>query len=169
MILIETDDADICREMLSGFQERKTINISGKDFILTDITRNYCTFRGASVEAKGDFVMREKWGGVGFPPVGTVCDIELENGLAKWGRVKILFIGSDHAIFVGEHGEQHFLLKDIKFRPIRTKEQIAADLADKEIKKIAEIICRDGVFDIYDPELMESAVALYDSGLRFQN
>jgi hypothetical protein len=48
-----------------------------------------------------------------------------------------------------------------------TPEQIAAELANQEIKKIATIICRDGAFDIDDPEVTESAVALYDAGLRF--
>ena len=52
------------------------------------------------------------------------------------------------------------------FRPIRTPEQIAAELADQAIKEIAGIICRDGAFDIDDPEVTESAVALYDAGYR---
>ena len=63
----------------------------------------------------------------------------------------------DGLLYYGEPNE---------FRPIRTPEQIAAELTDQAIKEIAGIICRDGAFDIDDPEVTESAVALYDAGYR---
>lgn len=106
--------------------------------------------------------IKRPWSGEGLPPVGVVC---MANGYQvvivahHCNGIHAIYAESevDGLLYYGEPNE---------FRPIRTPEQIAAELADQAIKEIAGIICRDGAFDIDDPEVTESAVALYDAGYR---
>lgn len=102
------------------------------------------------------------WSGEGLPPVGVVC---MANGY----QVVIVahHCNGIHAIYAeSEYDGLLYYGEPNEFRPIRTPEQIAAELTDQAIKEIAGIICRDGAFDIDDPEVTESAVALYDAGYR---
>ena len=65
------------------------------------------------------------WDGIGFPPIGI--DFEWRYGDHAWKTGRALYIGSVYAILVANDGEQHYYLRDMQFRPIRTPEQIAAD------------------------------------------
>lgn len=118
------------------------------------------------------------WNGDGNPPVGELIEALWSASGDVWLKT-IVFAFNEHEqpIHRWEEGPKKYEYQASPlvgigsnkpyFRPIRTPEQIAAELADQAIKKIAVIICRDGAFDIDDPEVMESAVALYDAGLRF--
>ena len=116
--------------------------------------------------------------GEGLPPVGVKVLImnPEEFAITDYGQE---FVGEEctlRAVFVNDldyrmvavekvGGACCCFLSEMCF-PIRTPEQIAAELTDQAIKEIAVIICRDGAFDIDDPEVTESAVALYDAGYR---
>lgn len=127
-----------------------------------------------SVFAKSDerFVCRPttpSWSGEGLPPAGVVCEYRVCDG--PWYKCEIRYTikhpdGGVIAYCPHLDHEQALYAPYCQFRPIRTPEQIAAELADQAIKEIAGIICRDGAFDIDDPEVTESAVALYDAGYR---
>lgn len=109
------------------------------------------------------------WTGEGLPPVGVVCEYRVCDG--PWYKCEIRYTikhpdGGVIAYCPHLDHEQALYAPYCQFRPIRTPEQIAAELADQAIKEIAGIICRDGAFDIDDPEVTESAVALYDAGYR---
>lgn len=120
------------------------------------------------------------WSGEGLPPVGTVLEaIDKEINGGTWSKMVVLAVGKhgqDDCLMVAEviEGQSRpgamvaslYTGWERSFRPIRTHEQIAAELADQAIKEMVSIICRDGAFDIDDPEVTESAVALYDAGYR---
>jgi hypothetical protein len=103
------------------------------------------------------------WSGEGLPPVGVVCEVEKDTGRALWHKVKILYMGSEHAIVFGEHGEQHFLLRGVKFRPIRTPEQIAAHEKKLAVERMSLIV---GDIDTV-PTWTDALSVFYDAGLRF--
>lgn len=108
------------------------------------------------------------WSGDGLPPVGTVCELSSQG--APWGIGTIQYTAENVVVWRWNNqvpGQACACYKhEVSIRPIKTQAQIAAELADQAIKKIAAIICRDGAFDIDDPEVSESAVALYDAGYR---
>lgn len=113
------------------------------------------------------------WSGEGLPPVGVVCELRCLP-VGGWGKAEIKYMSETQCVWLWlrEDGGYQVELAEVPdetrmaFRPIRTPEQIATELADQAIKEIAGIICRDGAFDIDDPEVTESAVALYDAGYR---
>ncbi|WP_054077222.1 hypothetical protein [Pseudomonas amygdali] len=69
------------------------------------------------------------WNGEGLPPVGTVCErrfLYVEG--SSWRQITICFIGEQKIFYRDEAGEEWANLPDdLRFRPIRTAEQIAAD------------------------------------------
>ena len=123
-------------------------------------------------DRKHDCIQRPtapSWSGEGLPPIGVVCEYRVCDG--PWYKCEIRYTikhpaGGVIAYCPHLDHEQALYAPYCQFRPIRTPEQIAAELADQAIKEIAGIICRDGAFDIDDPEVTESAVALYDAGYR---
>lgn len=83
------------------------------------------------------------WKGEGRPVAGVTCDIRHECWAPDcWQTTNIKYISSEYLIVSGGYfkQEQHYHIKDIQFRPIRTAEQIAAEeqqdywLADIAIK-----------------------------------
>lgn len=105
------------------------------------------------------------WSGEGLPPVGMPVEWHSDNQTG-WQEVAVLAYHEDDAWIQRKDSTSIIVGNPSNFRPIRTPEQIAAELTDQAIKEIAGIICRDGAFDIDDPEVTESAVALYDAGYR---
>lgn len=110
------------------------------------------------------------WSGEVLPPVGVVCEMERDTGRVLWHKVRILYIGSEHAIVVGEQGEQHFLLRGLKIRPIRTTEQIAADEREEAIAALVEEM-KAKRYALEDTDVSPSEIArhyaqaIYDAGL----
>ena len=80
----------------------------------------------------------EPWTGEGPPPVGV--DFEWRYGGHAWKTGKALYIGSVYVILEANDGEQHYYVRDIQFRPIRTLEQIAADERKALIKEAIDLI-----------------------------
>lgn len=124
-----------------------------------------------------DLVQRPSpaWNGEGLPPASTVCELRcLPRG--GWGAAEIKYMSHTMCVWLwlrDDGGEQIELAEApcvtrMAFRPIRTPEQIAAESREAEILAIAEIICKDGAFDLEDPEVNASAKALYDAGYRKQ-
>jgi len=137
----------------------------GKEFFYTDA----CTYAAKDFSQVSERPATASWSGEGLPPVGTACEVKHDG---RWYETTIIGVDPDDKSLVFKTHSDYETPYDGytsagQFRPIRTPEQIAEELADKEIKQIATIICRDGAFDIDDPEVSESAVALYDAGLRF--
>jgi hypothetical protein len=48
-------------------------------------------------------------------------------GHGDWGRVTIRYCGDEYAITADGFREQHWHMRNVRFRPIKTAEQIAAE------------------------------------------
>jgi hypothetical protein len=102
------------------------------------------------------------WTGAGQPPLHV--DIEWRYGDHAWKPGRALYIGSFYAILEASDGEQHYYVRDIQFRPIRTPEQIAAEERQKDVMAIGDIlIANRGISTEY-----HQAGLIYDAGYRKQ-
>ncbi|HHM6439553.1 TPA: hypothetical protein ACRL36_002892 [Pseudomonas aeruginosa] len=117
-----------------------------------------------SAEREATFEARpqDAWDGQGLPPVGTVCEIKHRD--IGWVRCEIVAHksfscgGLTHAIaWIDEYTLDQS--KGVRFRPIRTPEQIAAEEREKAIEEMcfAE-----------ETLTVKQAKALYDAGYRRQ-
>lgn len=78
----------------------------------------------------------EQWNGKGSPPAGTECEHQC-FGCSGWSKATVIAYGAKKTFYRDEHGHEWSRLSDeMKFRPIRTPEQIAAE----EIQRIREEI-----------------------------
>lgn len=83
------------------------------------------------------------WNGKGSPAVGQVCEAKNHrHGRTdlKWCRCEIVFSSEHYVIlksdeFIGQN-EVVCVPKDLDFRPVKTKEQIAAEEADKAAEEM---------------------------------
>ena len=101
---------------------------------------------------------QEAWDGVGLPPVGTVCDMHLDDFGWITGTV-VVHIDLDEPTAVAHNGEEVFHGNASDFRPIKTAEH----LAEEEIQAIRDEIRWQ------KPQLGPCPVAqLYHKGYRKQ-
>lgn len=87
-----------------------------------------------------------EWNGEGLPPVGTVCEIE-QSG--EWNRVEVMYLSNCTLLLkfdVDEENDNEGAYDprdpDIKLRPIRTPEQIAADEREGAIHQMVDNLKR---------------------------
>jgi len=81
------------------------------------------------------------WSGEGLPPVGVVCEMHHESWQPNnWPKVTVRYASAEYFITTDDAGEQHWHAHSVKFRPIRTPEQVAADEREAAIKEIEELI-----------------------------
>ena len=68
------------------------------------------------------------WSGEGLPPVGVVCEA---NFVGEWKRFEMRYYGEAYVVFKTafevQRARYDFDTCGVKFRPIRTPEQIAAE------------------------------------------
>lgn len=113
--------------------------------------------------------MNDKWNGVDLPPVGAEC--EIKHDMLGWVRCEIVA----HK-YMDDNGKAHAIAwidgntldqsQGIRFRPIRTPEQIALDERDKASVELAGILAgHDQHIAVRD---IEMAKYLYDIGYRKQ-
>lgn len=119
------------------------------------------------------------WNGTGAPPVGAICEVRAEHiREGDWIEVKVLALGlhgKDVAVLVAEHAdgvvtEMHGLLYtrfEDHFRPIKTKEQLAAEEREKAIEDMVDDILRNTT-GIDHKEAWCCSTALHDAGYRKQ-
>ena len=101
------------------------------------------------------------WDGIGFPPIGI--SFEWRYGDHAWKQGKALYIGSVYAILQASDFEQHYYLRDMQFRPIRTPEQLAKEARSKSCDAMYGIMTSPPVRDNNRSDMAE---ALYDAGYR---
>lgn len=104
----------------------------------------------------------EPWNGTGLPPVGTVCECRVRAG-EDWVGCEVVAHHGHYAIaYVDENTVM--LSSGIRFRPIRTPEQIAADEREAAIEEMYQIYKNS-------PGLatQQGMAALYDHGYRKQS
>lgn len=80
----------------------------------------------------------------GLPPLGI--EFEYSYGGFEWIIGEALYIGNIYAILKSVHGgEQHYYLKNMKFRAIKTAEERESnkrETAIRELMDIAQVDCR---------------------------
>lgn len=111
-----------------------------------------------------DYVMIQaelEWSGEGIPPSGTVCEMRRADYVnVDWQKIEFLFAGSKKAFFRDAEGHEWSRpLSDLKFRSIRTAEQIAAEKRDAAIKEMQRLVGSCNTFPFAE---------LYDYGYRLQ-
>lgn len=130
---------------------------------------------GASPHRYTKIQAEPEWSGEGLPPVGTECEIKHANlGWVKCEIVahkKMKCGGKTHAIawIDGNNLDQS---QGIRFRPIKTPEQIraesiSAEERNKNIDKIQEIYEMAMSTSRRGHSSRPAIEALYDAGLRF--
>lgn len=106
------------------------------------------------------------WTGEGLPPVGTVCQYQHVHHAGAWYDGKILYISGEYTIVFGSPvDEQHYYTRNLKFRPIRTPSQLAAEEREKAIEFMMQMTSSLGHSDVSKKILFGE---LYDKGLRFE-
>lgn len=123
-------------------------------------------------------IAAQSWDGQGMPPVGTVCEMTFDDGAYRWGywlKTKVLCYG-DTMVFVSQETDKKpdewlegsIKITGMKFRPIRTPEQIAAAERAKAIEHLAYEIAGYNGFD--DPRDVDIRLAehLHDQNFRKQ-
>lgn len=102
------------------------------------------------------------WSGDGLPPAGAVCEM---CGSGAWYVVTMLGAGKAIALIQYDDGQEHAVqIASVKFRPIRTAEQIAAEEREATLTDIALLMGKDPE----RPRIREMAAILYDAGYRKQ-
>lgn len=82
-----------------------------------------------------------RWSGEGRPPVGATCGYQHKHHAGAWYDGEILYISDEYTIVKGHPvGEQHYYTRNLKFRPIRTPEQIEAEERNGRIRVIEGIM-----------------------------
>jgi hypothetical protein len=106
--------------------------------------------------------LQSAWNGEGLPPAGLVCEVlntELSN--PEWERATILYVGKHRVMYDSTScNERVGFIEDLKFRPIRTPEQIAAEERESEVKEMQAVV-QSAEFGY-----MKGLYALYDAGCR---
>lgn len=152
---IHTDSSDMYNRLEHRMRTRGSEFIGGTDFMCVSVSRSSS---GIKAELEEFTRAHASWCGEGVPPVGF--EFEWRYGDSDWKTGEALYIGPIYIILKTSHGgEQHYYVRGMEFRPIRTPEQIAAEKRDKEINAIAEILTHDGTF-------YQDAERLYDAGYR---
>lgn len=114
-----------------------------------------------------------EWSGEGPPPVGTVCDLQHSTwSEIHWEKRKILYLGDVYLITSDPDSdeEKSSYVKEMKFRPIRTPEQIAAEERLHKVRNACTNIAKD--LERYNVSIdcsaaMRAAIeAMIDAGYR---
>ena len=78
---------------------------------------------------------QEAWNGEGLPPVGTVCDMHIDDFGWITGTV-VVHIDLDEPTAVAHNGEEVFHGNASDFRPIKTAEQLAEEELEDAANKM---------------------------------
>ncbi|HHG5097088.1 TPA: hypothetical protein ACPWJD_005678 [Pseudomonas aeruginosa] len=137
-----------------------------KWFWWSEVTKKWVETFSVPVKRKATFEARpqETWDGQGLPPVGTVCEVKHRD--IGWVRCEIVAHksfscgGLTHAIaWIDENTLDQS--QGLRFRQLRTPEQIAAEEREKAVGDMAMSI--QGV-----PYQYPTLYALFDAGYRRQ-
>lgn len=119
------------------------------------------------------------WSGDGLPPVGTVCEFmcTARDSARDWGSCLVKY-ASEFTVVLDDYSSKSGRLDGefvahpitLKFRPIRTPEQIAAEEREKAVTDICLEV--EGLVSRFNVSIDTSAAmravveAMYDSGYR---
>lgn len=102
---------------------------------------------------------QEAWDGVGLPPVGTVCDMHIDDFGWITGTV-VVHIDLDEPTAVAHNGEEVFHGNASDFRPIKTAEQLEEEERKTQLEVMNKIYMQGA------SEHKGGLAALYDAGYK---
>lgn len=105
------------------------------------------------------------WNGEGLPPVGTVCEYSIGD-TDEWHTCEIRYAGAQLVVFNNETWGDQASSSRVKFRPIRTAEQIAATERSKACDEMFGVIL--SIPEENRHNRSDICEALYDAGYRKQ-
>jgi len=76
------------------------------------------------------------WVGVGNPPVGTNCMIQVQTEFNYLKQVEIKYYGAQYVVVAKKGVEEVWNVGAVKFLPIRTPEQVAAEAREVAVLQI---------------------------------
>lgn len=133
-----------------------------KEDVLADDYKTAMVTKQQWLDAKSE--QCAAWNGLGFPPVGTVCEIIYENGIHQVSEIK--YISKDTCVWeIKSSGNEHSCeTKKLKFLPIKTKEQIEAEAEEERVKAEMYVI----LYREYSSQgsIKDMVDGLYESGYR---
>lgn len=118
-------------------------------------------------EEKAAMVARHRsWNGEGVPPAGTICEVSCcaTSKNLEWTEAKLMYSSSCTVVLQMEGKAGEFIAHPctMKFRLIKTPEQIAKDEREAALKEIVHLI------ESADSRDKTIAEAIYDAGYRKQ-
>lgn len=111
--------------------------------------------------------IKAPWTGEGLPPVGMACEVSSNEG--GWAKAEIKYLGERFVVYKylpqEGYGPDHqteisMHLTVMRFRPIRTPEQIEAEERKKVIQEMRDAALKNLQLDPFEQ--------LYDAGYRKQ-
>ena len=99
--------------------------------------------------------------GEGLPAVGVVCEIKHESWPHSWAEAKIKYASSEYIITEDLSGEQHWHTSSVRFRPLKTPEQKAAEEREAAVREMLALYIHGAKHD-------GGLYAIYDAGYRKQ-
>lgn len=112
------------------------------------------------LDAKSE--QRVVWNGLGFPPVGTVC--EVKKFPYTWDQAEIKYISADVCVYSTYRGDAASKTCDLKFLRIKTKEQMEAEAKEALVKAEMYVILHREYKN--EGSIKDMVDALYESGYR---
>ena len=110
---------------------------------------------------------QEAWNGEGLPPVGTLCDMHIDDFGWITGTV-VVHIDLDEPTAVAHNGEEVFHGNASDFRPIKTAEQLAEEEKVTAIAEMRAVVMAASGCTVATISECLATVALYEAGYRKQ-
>jgi hypothetical protein len=98
---------------------------------------NRCT----QVELSPQALTAAVWNGEGLPPIGCECEANFKG---EWVKFELRYYGEYYVIFKTAFEVQRTRLDfdtcGVKFRPLRTAEQLAAEAREAEVDRLCKVV-----------------------------
>ena len=132
-----TDSKELQEELQQSFDDRCTVRINGLEFVCTyhNCDNKFRLQEFSRVMPAKPGPAKKEWTVEGLPPVGVPVEYQLRGASnGEWYPTQINFLSGQHVIYCDNDGDEvRNNPSEVKFRPIRTPEQIAAEARDREI------------------------------------
>ena len=147
--ILFTSDNEVAEDWLGKFDSREPLDIYGQKYLIDEISTDYEPgFAGVTIKMYPVYQAKsperpkkqEAWNGEGLPPVGTVCDMHIDDFGWITGTV-VVHIDLDEPTAVAHNGEEVFHGNASDFRPIKTAEQVASEDREKAIEEMVFGVC----------------------------
>jgi hypothetical protein len=155
-----TDSKELQEELQRSFDDRCTVGINGLEFVCTyhNCDNKFRLQEFSRVMTAKPEPTKKGWTVEGPPPVGAECEFS-DWKKEDWKRGVVRYMSAVTAVIeIGDNHEQIAHPTTLRYRPIRTPEQIAAEVRSKAIDAMCCLTL--------EKITVHSAGLLYDAGYR---